>query len=270
MSGGRTNTRRGIALTAVSAFVAFGGMTLLGSGCGGADQLRPTARWSLPSGPYQGRSPRAVVMLIHGGGWRGLNREALAGESSAAAALTDQGFATMSVDYRGGKLGIRDLDGFYRNARNRMRRTPVCAVGASAGGHLALMLAVRHPSLSCAVSLAGPTDLPALARQPGGQTAYQLAVAAFGRRGLGRFSPALHTGAIRAPLLLIYATNDPYVPLAQGRQMAAAAPGARLIVLRPGAAGFVHSTVNRSELLAATRAESRFLAEAAASHGHGR
>ena len=48
--------------------------------------------------------------------------------------------------------------------------------GVSAGGHIALMLAVRNPDVACVMSLAGPTDLPALRTESNGLAAYQLAV----------------------------------------------------------------------------------------------
>jgi pimeloyl-ACP methyl ester carboxylesterase len=57
-------------------------------------------------------------------------------------------------------------------------------------------------------------------------------------------------GEIRAPTLVVHGTADPMFPLAHGRALAAAIPGARLLAL----AGFGHATLPRRfwpELLAA-------------------
>src|SRR5207245_957892 len=148
------------------------------------------------------------------------------------------GYATLTVDYRAGAEGIDDVDAFYHSARRRVGRDlPICAIGASAGGHIALMLAVRNPDLACVIDLEGPTDLTSLAP---GSAAYDFAVRPFGKSELAAFSPALQARAIRAKVMLAFARNDPLVPVNQGVEMARALPGARLIVLPPGPAVFIH------------------------------
>jgi pimeloyl-ACP methyl ester carboxylesterase len=62
-------------------------------------------------------------------------------------------------------------------------------------------------------------------------------------------------GEIRAPTVVVHGTADPMFPLAHGRALAAAIPGARLLALD----GFGHATVPRRfwpELLAALPAPS--------------
>jgi acetyl esterase/lipase len=235
------------------------------AGCGHAVPKEPAPRgiWGAPTGRFAGHRPAAVIIVIHGGGWRGLDPNQLRLSIAVARVLRSLGYETLSIDYRRGPQGIDDADAFYRRARARFgARMPVCAFGASAGGQVALMLAVRHPDLTCALSLAGPTDLTALADEPGGATAAQLALDAFGRDGLARFSPALLARRIRARLLLVAADDDPLVPLAQLRRMQRAAPSAQTIVL-PGddhGAQFVHSRVRRAAAARAQAAEVRFLA----------
>lgn len=183
-------------------------------------------------------------MLIHGGSWSGLNRAAYQSMLAIAPIFRSFGFETLTVDYRQGAQGVRDVEALYRDARRQVGQSiPICAVGVSAGGHLALMLAVRFPDLACAISFAGPTDLPAFRTEPGGGPGYRIVVGAFGTGALTRLSPALHAGSIRAKLLLVYAQNDPLVPVAQGYAMAHADPSAKLIVLPPGSAPFVHTGV---------------------------
>ena len=62
-------------------------------------------------------------------------------------------------------------------------------------------------------------------------------------------------GEIRAPTVVVHGTADPMFPLAHGRALAAAIPGARLLALD----GFGHATLPRGvwpELLAAMPAPS--------------
>lgn len=155
----------------------------------------------------------------------------------------DRGWEMVNVDYARGAQGVRDVVDFFDQARRRFPALPFCAVGISAGGHLALMLAALRPSLRCAASLAGPTDLVALPQEPGGAALYKLAVQQFGVDELPRLSPALLARRIRAKLLLMYASNDPVVPGSQGQDMAHAKPSANLLILPPGPAGFIHSNV---------------------------
>ena len=220
------------------------------SGSNGPPPSLPALPEPIYGNPTNGQSPKALLIMIHGGAWQGISPSAVQNMLGIAAVFQVYGFETMTVDYRGGAQGISDAGDFYRQARRRVGPAmPICAVGVSAGGHIALMVAVRHPDLNCVIDLAGPTDLPALAKQPGGAAAYQYAVTAFGTKPLARLSPALHVGSIKAKLLLIFAANDPLVPVAQGREMHDLDSALRYIELPPatgaGAAPFVHTGVGR-------------------------
>ncbi len=210
-----------------------GPSTLGGSG-------QPTAVYGQP---LDGTAPRALVILIHGGGWSGLNPNALKGTEATAPIFQRFGFETMSVDYRAGAQGVADVEQLYRDARKRVGHLPICAFGVSAGAHIALMLAVKFPDLACVVGLAGPTNLPVLKTQHGGAAGYKIAEHAFGAAHLAQYSPALLASSIKAKLLLVYAQNDPLVPVSQGHEMARADPSTKLIVLPPGSASFVHTGV---------------------------
>jgi pimeloyl-ACP methyl ester carboxylesterase len=132
---------------------------------------------------------------------------------------------------------------------------------------VALMLAVRNPDLRCVLAVAGPTDLPAL-QSNRDETAYRLAVEAFGSSRLAALSPVRYASAIKAKLMLVYARNDPIVPVAQGVDLHRAVRGSTLIVLAPGPAPYVHtgvrvaasrSGVSEADKQAAGRAEVQFL-----------
>jgi len=233
-------------------------------GCEKAHQRIEPAQLDLPSGQFAGKPPRAVLILIHGAGWTGLSRAAYRSEAATAPLFTRLGYATMTIDYSPGAAGVRDVGRYYAVARRRFgTRTPICAVGTSAGGHLALMLAVRQPDLACVISLAGPTDLVALDSEPGGGVAAGLARQAFGATRLADVSPARYAGAIRARVMLVYAAGDPIVPVAQGYAMARADRRAQLIVLPPGQANFIHSKVDRTAVERAEAQELTFLSQAA-------
>jgi acetyl esterase/lipase len=126
--------------------------------------------------------PHPVVIVIHGGCW--LSQYGLGYMGHISAALTEAGFATWNIEYRrvgnagGGWPGtfedaaratdyLREIASKYSLDLNR-----VVAVGHSAGGHLALLLAARQRlpktdllysadplPLRGIISLAGITDL---------------------------------------------------------------------------------------------------------------
>ncbi len=137
-----------------------------------------------------GNGPHPVVVVIHGGCW--LAEYDLSYISSLAAALTDAGVATWSVEYRrvgdegGGWPGTfqdvaESADFLLEIASDHdLDLDRVAAVGHSAGGHLALWLAGRKwldaedplrgddlLALNGVVSLAGITDLASYASASG-------------------------------------------------------------------------------------------------------
>src|SRR3954468_4420671 len=142
----------------------------------------------------------------------------------------DRGWSTINVDYRGCANSLVDALWFYDAARAISGPRPICVEGQSAGGQLALMLAVKRSSVSCVVSQAGPTDLISLPTQPaydpatgGVQTAGPtwgagMAAAAFGPLALASQSPALAT--LGAPVLTANSAHDNLVPYAQSLELA--------------------------------------------------
>ena len=108
----------------------------------------------------------------------------------------------------------------------------ICIVGASYGGYAALAGAAFTPDLySCAVSISGVSDLPALMREEvpifGGVistslSAWKARIGAPNDQNLAAKSPINAVKSIKAPILIIYGTGDGVVPNAQSEQMARA------------------------------------------------
>ena len=132
---------------------------------------------------------------------------------------------------------------------------PYCALGGSAGGQLALLLAASRPSVDCAVDEAGPTDGTTLKFQStsaggtdGPRWVYNLLTAAVGPEFVHWWSPALFP--IKARVLFAVAAKDPYIPYAQGTElrtkMLNADPNAYvdLLQLADGSNNWVHAGIS--------------------------
>jgi acetyl esterase/lipase len=257
-------------LTLIVGLIAAAAAVIVASGCGSSDsgdqvtackdksRGLPKLTWGIPS-----ENPNGVVILLPGGGWQP-NPGGYRSQVAFAKLIQTGGVATVAVEYGPGRAGFRQIEDVYGQARSCFPDAPVCAIGDSAGGNLALMLATREPELACVIARAAPTDLTSLPAQ-GGDGAYKFAVDAFGRGGLAQFSPARQAKAIQAPVLLIMAANDPLVPAAQGRELKQALPDAQLLVLPPGPVPFVHGLgVTQSALQEANQREAAFLQQATA------
>ena len=111
-------------------------------------------RWSGP------RDARAGVVLLHGGAWKEVGPAATAALQPAADRFARLGLRVANVDYRPGAASLTDA----RRALRRLHRRRVCVYGESAGGQLALMLAARHRSVRCVITVGAVGDLVGLRR----------------------------------------------------------------------------------------------------------
>lgn len=120
-----------------------------------------------------GRGPHPAVLLIHGGGW---TRGARSDLTSDGLWLAERGFAAFAPDYRLAPrhrfpAALQDVRAATRWVRAHAARfgvdpARIAAFGASAGGHLAAMLAVtgsgrldRGTRVRAALSWSGAMDL---------------------------------------------------------------------------------------------------------------
>jgi acetyl esterase/lipase len=169
------------------------------------------------------RPVRGAAVMIHGGFWRA--RYDLTHASHLCAALAKSGFAVANLEYRrvgnpgGGWPGsYRDILAGFDAATARLGQTPV-VLGHSAGGHLALRLAVDRRMMRGVVALA-----PVASLQMGyEQNLSDGAVAKF----LGGTPdaipevyadacPSLHPST--AKRVLVHGTEDDVVPISLSRK----------------------------------------------------
>jgi acetyl esterase/lipase len=176
------------------------------------------------------------------------------------------GWETVSITYRGCNRSVGDVVKFYDLVRAHFGPdVPICLMGQSAGGHLALMVAARRWDVSCVISQAGPSDLRKPAQQgkaeaqagtgpkalaAGSAWGAGIAKSVFGAKNLKAASPVLRAAHIYARLLLASADDDVVVPNVQDQNMAAAMARARpgayvdVDVLAPGPTAFIHGTAS--------------------------
>lgn len=200
-----------------------------------------------------GRGPYPAVIFIHGGGWGQKGREDYSNEIRRVAG---QGYVTATIDYRlsladqNGKVKhkfpdqVRDVKCAVRwlraNAKKyRIDPKRIGAVGSSAGGHLALMLATTpnqtelegdggnagcSSMVQVVVHWAGPVDLAKMYPKT------LEVVRPFMERFLGgtpsqvpdiyrAASPISHVKKNIPPVLSIHGDLDPAVPLEQSQML---------------------------------------------------
>jgi acetyl esterase/lipase len=184
-----------------------------------------------PTGVPAGQPPKGVLILLHGGGWfsnGGGAAQALRGEADRWRA---RGWRTVNASYRPCGLTVIDALSLYDRVREAYGATrPICTLGQSAGGHLALMVADRRPGgVSCVVDQAGPTDALSIAGQGafdpatgglqtfGPKAAFNTMVAAFGEENLTSYSPVqlADPGLKGVRILAVTAAQDPLIPYGQ-------------------------------------------------------
>jgi acetyl esterase/lipase len=240
----------------------------------------------LPSGRYEGQSPRGVMLVIHGGGWATTGAGSVERMRPDAQRWRNRGWQTVNFTYRPCGQSLDDALWFYDHARAWFDPSlQICALGTSAGGHLALLVGAYRIGLYCVVNQAGPTDLRSIQDElaydtvsglydqtAGGRTVHNLAAAAFGEENLAQFSPA----ALASPtldatrVLQALSADDPLVPFQQAADLAgamqAANPAAYVddVQLAIGTIPFAHGRVTQAALTDFYARERRLVAPLAA------
>jgi acetyl esterase/lipase len=187
-----------------------------------------------PAGPVP-QGGRPALLAIHGGGWRGGSR---ADYGRSVAELATHGIVVVAIDYQLSRPGrpswpdnLEDVQHALQWVRERaselgIDRERIAVMGASAGGHLALMLGLTAPAreVSAVIDFYGPTDLSLLARK--GSAAESPVLLMLGGRPdemPGRYtkaSPIARIGVDAPPVLVFHGHDDALVPLAQSQILA--------------------------------------------------
>jgi acetyl esterase/lipase len=210
----------------------------------------------LPAGPAP-PGGRPALLALHGGGWRGGGKEEY---GRSLARLVERGLVVVAVDYRLSRPGAPSWPGILDDVRaaarwvnrhaNEFGIDPgrVAALGASAGGHLALLLAVddRPAPVRAVIDFYAPTDLPALAAADTG-AGRSLGLFLGGAPGQvpGRYEAASPLRRVRPgapPVLILHGDDDILVPPAQSQALAEALERAgvphRLVIVAGARHGF--------------------------------
>jgi acetyl esterase/lipase len=230
-----------------------------------------------PTGSFAGNAPKGVMLIIHGGGWYSVGPGDVAAARPEADRWRSRGWRTLNITYRPCAQSFADVQWFYDRARTLWGSAlPYCASGASAGGHLALLLAAARSSVACVISEAGPANMSSLKTQvtdnadpvaasDGPKWTYNMMVAAFGGEDQAYWwSPA--RWKINARVLWGVGERDGIIPFAQGTElkekMLANDPNAYTDVMRleNGLNQWVHSRVSDAALTQFYAAEEKLVA----------
>ena len=211
-----------------------------------------------PAGAFRGKPVKAIMLIIHGGGWRTVGKEAVADARGFANHWRAQGWQTINLDFRACEQSLPDVIWFMQRLRQLAPSATVCAEGISSGGHLALMLASARPDLACVISLGGPTDATSLLEQTsynpkthmyddkGPRELYYSLTTAFGGQTQS-ISPAYYRARIKARVFVASAVRDVIVPREQNEDyvnvLRAAQPKLYVdrLLLQPGREPFPHT-----------------------------
>ncbi|MEO6568039.1 MAG: alpha/beta hydrolase [Opitutaceae bacterium] len=228
-----------------------------------------------PARSSAGSAGRAtpVLMLVHGGGWGGGTRDALAAHARYFAAL---GWTSINLSYR-----LTSLPGVtLLNAQEDVRAafdwirihasqrgwdaTRIVVLGESAGGQLACAMGVLPPDAPRwqphALVLINPVlDLTSLTwalNQPGLREAGPFNPAAADKHPAYAVSPLFHVTKNSPPTLLLHGRDDNVVPFAQAEAYAGRAKtvGAKLelVALEKTGHAFVLTEFGSPEVIRAT------------------
>jgi acetyl esterase/lipase len=212
------------------------------------------------------KEKRPGVIIIHGGGWVNGTKEQRV--EYAALKYVAHGFVVANVEYRLAKAAtapaavtdvLHAAQWFHKNAgKYHVDTNRIVVTGDSAGGHLALMVAMTPRSarlgppakVAAVVNFYGITDV---ADQLEGPHMQKYAVTWVpeqeGRRELAkRVSPMTYVRKDLPPILTLHGDVDKTVPYEQGanltRELTKVGASARLITVSGAGHGFPQATLD--------------------------
>jgi acetyl esterase/lipase len=180
--------------------------------------------------PNEGRGPWPAVVYIHGGGWKGGNRNAFRRQ---AAHMATRGFVGACIEYRlsgeakypAALQDARAAVGWLRANAAKYRIDParVGAAGGSAGGHLAALLGTMG-DVKVVAAFNPALDLVSFGKRapssPGNSAAEFLGATYAQRPELwAEASPLTHVDKNSAVFLFLHGTADTTVPYQQSVDM---------------------------------------------------
>lgn len=191
-------------------------------------------------------TPTPVLVLVHGGGWRGCDKRS-GMEAALLEHYAERGFAVASVEYRLTGIApfpaqlsdvmaavqfLRAHAGVYKLDANR-----IAAAGHSAGGHLVALLGLIHAEEWCddgmpyaefpshvqsVIALSGAYDLVTRVRQSNLVDALNALIpgpdATLAERARGA-SPITYVRRDAPAFLMMHGTEDPVCPVVFARAM---------------------------------------------------
>lgn len=217
-----------------------------------------------PTRGMEGKRPG--LLLIHGGGWKDGSRKSTV--RVYAIPFLREGFVVASIDYRlsgvaKAPAAVSDALEALKWFKNEAKRwnvddNRIVVMGASAGGHLALMAAFATKSaklgptsdVAAVLNIYGPSDIGELLSGPHRQAvAEEWIPEGPQRREIARaVSPIIYVRKGLPPVKSIHGTDDPLVPYAQTvkltRELRAKGVDAELISIPGGKHGFDDRTWN--------------------------
>ena len=211
-------------------------------------------------------TPLGTVIVVHGGGWTQTGEGEVRYIAGEAARITGYGWRTVNVDYRPGRLALRDVLAWFDWTRDTYDG-PICVLGSSAGANLALLLAAKRPSVRCVIGHGAITDLLNVKGTKKQRTLRRDYITpSFGRSDaeLRRMSPIDVPVHADQRVLLATSAGDPWAPCAhQLVPYTRRVRGVRAHCLRAGAAMFVHAGVSPAALATEHRRERALLRDVA-------